>query len=344
MDWFELIKLGLSFVLATIGAAYLTPLIRNAAIRFGIVDNPDGRLKTHEEPVAYLGGLAIFIALLATLSLAYDFNSTALGILLGTSMIIALGLIDDFGVLTPKIKLMGQFIAVWTIYKGGISVQIVWLPEWVNLLITVVWILAVTNAFNLIDVMDGLAAGTALIAAVFLAIISFINGNYLLTAFAFVLAGSLAGFLPYNFRPAKIYLGDTGSMSIGFILAALTINEQYTLNNSWLGVFAPLVIMGIPLFETTFLIIVRLAKRIPPLKGSPDHFALRLKRMGWSVEKIVYFTYASGILLGLSGLALVYGSREIALGVIAILAVLVLAFAVFILKEDFVKNKKEAAK
>ena len=342
MDWFELIKLGLSFVLAAIGAAYLTPMVRNAAIRFGIVDNPDGVLKTHKEPVAYLGGLAIFISLLATLSLAYTFNSTALGILLGTSMIIALGLIDDFGVLTPKVKLMGQFIAVWTIYKGGISVQIVWLPEWANLIITVIWIIGVTNAFNLIDVMDGLASGTALIAAVFLAIISFLNGNFLLTAFAIVLAGSLGGFLPYNFKPAKIFLGDTGSMSIGFILAALTINEQYTLNNSWIGVLAPLVIMGVPLFETAFLIVVRLAKRIHPLKGSPDHFALRLKRKGWGVERIVISTYAAGILLGICGLILVYAPLQIAVAALAVTAVLALIFTVFILQEDF--KTKETAK
>jgi len=329
-DWFELLKLVFSFLLAGVLSYYLTPVVRAAAIRFGIVDRPDGGLKTHTEAVPYLGGVAVFLALLLSTSLAYEFDQTILGILLGTTIIIILGLVDDFGVLSPAVKIGGQLVAVWLLVKAGISVQLVWLPEPVNWAITFLWVIGVTNAFNLIDIMDGLATGVALIACLFLTIVSFLNGNYLIAAFTLALAGSLIGFLPHNFRPARIYLGDTGSMAIGFLLAALTINEQYTIVNSRIGVLAPVVMMGIPIFETIFLVIVRTVKGIPPLRGSPDHFAIRLRRLGWSIERVVLTVYGAGVILGLLGLVVVYAPGPIAGAVLAGSALLALAFGVFL--------------
>ena len=330
MDWFELAKLGFAFLLAGVLSYYLTPVVRAAAIRFGIVDRPDGQLKQHEQPVAYLGGVAVFLALLLSTSLAYDFDRTILGIMLGTTIIIILGLVDDFGVLSPSVKIGGQLVALWLLIKAGISVKLVWLPEPVNWLITLLWVIGVTNAFNLIDIMDGLASGIALIACVFLAIVSFLNGNYLIAAFTVALAGSLIGFLPYNLRPASIYLGDTGSMAIGFVLAALTINERYTVINERIGILAPVVILGIPIFETAFLVIVRSLKRIPVLRGSPDHFAIRLRRLGWGIRRIVITVYAAGFLLGLLGLVVVYTPGVVAATVVALTAVAALAVGLFL--------------
>jgi UDP-GlcNAc:undecaprenyl-phosphate GlcNAc-1-phosphate transferase len=280
--------------------------------------------------VAYLGGLAIFLALLLSTSLAYEFDQTILGILLGTTIIIVIGLVDDFGVLNPAVKIGGQIVALWVLIKAGISVQLVWLPEPVNWAITFLWVIGLTNAFNLIDIMDGLASGVALIACVFLAIVSFLNGNYLIAAFTLALAGSLIGFLPYNFRPASIYLGDTGSMAIGFILAALTLNERYTVMNERIGVLAPVVIMGIPIFETAFLVVVRSLKGIPVLRGSPDHFAIRLRRLGWSIRRVVLTVYTAGILLGGLGLIAVYTPGPVAIVAVTAAAVLALAFGVFL--------------
>jgi UDP-GlcNAc:undecaprenyl-phosphate GlcNAc-1-phosphate transferase len=306
LEWYELLKVFFSFILAAVLSYYLTPKVRQAAIKFGIMDQPDGRLKKQEEPVAYLGGLSIFISLLATASLTYQFDTTALGILLGTSLIIVLGLVDDFGVLSPWVKLGGQVVAFWALIKAGIYIDISWLPVWANIGLTFVWILGITNAFNLIDVMDGLCSGVAFVAAVFLTAISFSNGNYIIAGFTVTLAGSLLGFLPFNFKPARIYLGDTGSMAIGFILAALTINEQYTINNFYMGVLTPVVILFIPIFETTFLTIVRILKGLHPLKGSPDHYSLRLKRLGFSVETIAVGSYFVAAMLGGAGLVMVY--------------------------------------
>jgi UDP-GlcNAc:undecaprenyl-phosphate GlcNAc-1-phosphate transferase len=340
-DWFELAKLGFAFLLAGVLSYYLTPVIRAAAIRFGIVDRPDGLLKKHEQPVAYLGGLAVFLALLLSTSLAYSFDQSILGILLGTTIIIVLGLVDDFGVLTPAVKIGGQIIALWLLIKAGISIQLIWLPEPVNWALTCLWVIGLTNAFNLIDIMDGLASGVALVACIFLAIVSFLNGNYLIAAFTVALAGSLIGFLPYNFHPASIYLGDTGSMAIGFLLAALTINERYTVVNERIGVLAPLVIMGIPIFEAAFLVIVRSLKGIPVLRGSPDHFAIRLRRLGWGVRRVVLTVYFAAILLGMLGLVVVYTPGPIAATVVAITAVFALAFGVFLyLKEPRLRGTR----
>ena len=330
VDWFELAKLGFAFMLAWVLSYHLTPVVRAAAIRFGIVDKPDGQLKTHAQPVAYLGGLGVFLALLLSTALAYDFDQTILGILLGTTIIIVLGLVDDFGVLSPSVKIGGQLIATWLLIKAGIAVQIVWLPEPVNIAVTVLWVVGLTNAFNLVDVMDGLATGVALIACLFLAVVSFLNGSYLIAAFTLALAGSLMGFLPHNWRPAKIYLGDTGSMAIGFILAALTINEQYTVVNSRVGVLAPVIVMAIPIFEVVFLVIVRTAKGVNPLRGSPDHFAIRLRRLGWGVKRVVLTVYAAAVVLGLLGLVTVYTVDEVAAVVVGSAVVLAVVFGIFL--------------
>jgi len=332
MEWVELVKLAFALLLAGGLSFYLTPVVRAAAIRFGIVDKPDGQLKRHDEPVAYLGGVAVFLALLVSTSLAYDFDNVALGILLGTTIIIILGLIDDFGVLSPPVKIGGQLVATWLLFKAGISVQLVWLPEPVNWALTVLWVVGVTNAVNLLDIMDGLAAGVALVASIFLAAISFLNGSYLIAAFTVALAGSLLGFLPHNFRPAKIYLGDTGSMAVGFVLAALTLNEQYTVMNDRIGALAPVVILGVPIFETAFLVVVRSLKGIPVLRGSPDHFALRLVRMGWSVERTVLTAYAVGVLLGLLGLVVVYTPGVVAANVVGVAAVLALMAGLYLFR------------
>jgi UDP-GlcNAc:undecaprenyl-phosphate GlcNAc-1-phosphate transferase len=334
MDWLELTKLGFSFLLAFVLSIYLTPVVRRAAISFGIVDKPDGKLKKHNEPVAYLGGISVFLALLLTTSISYEFDQTALGIILGTTIIIILGLIDDFGVLSPLVKIGGQLVAVWLLIKADIRVQLTWIPEPLNWVITVLWVVGLTNAFNLLDIMDGLATGVAVISSIFLTAISFMNGNYLIAAFTVALAGSLIGFLRFNFKPAKIYLGDTGSMAIGFVLAALTINEQYTVVNSRIGILAPVVIMGIPIFETAFLMIVRTLKGIPVLRGSPDHFAMRLRRLGWSIERIVITVYAAGVLLGVLGLAVVYAPSVVSVNIVILSALFALTLGIFLYSKE----------
>ena len=160
-----MLLLLLTFALACGIALYGVPLARQAALKYGIVDAPDGRLKHQKEPVPYFGGLAIYLAFLMSLAFTFEFRHDVLGIILAGTIVVMLGLIDDFGVLTPWTKLCGQLLAVFVLIKSGIKIEIAALPEWVDLVLTVLWMIGLINAFNLLDIMDGLSAGVGAVGA-----------------------------------------------------------------------------------------------------------------------------------------------------------------------------------
>jgi UDP-GlcNAc:undecaprenyl-phosphate GlcNAc-1-phosphate transferase len=270
--------------------------MRKAAIQLGIVDNPDGKLKKHGEATPYLGGIAVFAAYLLTVGVLTDFDQPTLGLLLSGTIALVVGLIDDFGVLTPSQKMLGQALAALVLIKSGTYIKLVILPIWIAIPLTVVWIIAVTNAFNIIDIMDGLASGVAAVAALILTVANALAGRDSQAFLALVLAGSVIGFLRHNFHPARIFLGDAGSMFIGFMLAALSMNLGGTKMNV-LAVISPVLILGIPLFDLALVMFIRWRIGIPMTKGSPDHFALRLRRF-LSVRETVITTYIVAALLG----------------------------------------------
>jgi UDP-GlcNAc:undecaprenyl-phosphate GlcNAc-1-phosphate transferase len=276
-------------------------MFQKAALKFGIVDLPDGRLKKQKEPVAYLGGLSIYLSFLLTLAFTFRFDQEVLGILLAGTIMVILGLIDDFKALSPGIKSLGQFIAVFVLIKSGIFIKLTFIPYPVSILISFLWLLAITNAFNIIDVMDGLSSGIAFFCSLVFFVVAFLNGHVMIATLTIALAGSLAGFLRYNFEPAKIYMGDTGSMFIGLILGALAMIGSYTKNNS-LGFIAPVIILGIPLFDTMFVMYIRWLRGIPVILGSPDHFALRLRKWKLSTRNTVLVSYLASIILGAASL------------------------------------------
>lgn len=284
-------------LLAFLLAMYGTPIARRAALRFGVVDQPDGKLKTQTEPVPYFGGLALYLAVLIPLCLFYDFDARILAILLSGTLVLLLGLIDDFGVLRPAAKFAGQIIAAIVLIKGDVTIKIESLPHPVNLLLTVFWIVGMCNAINIIDIMDGLASGISLIASIFLFIVAVLNGHSLIAIFTITLVGSLFGFLFYNFQPAKIYLGDTGSMFLGLTLGALAMIGDYTAQNR-LAFLDPLLIFGVAIFDTAFVMVLRILRGRSPFLGSKDHFAVRLKIKGWPVRRIVIMAYSVGLILG----------------------------------------------
>lgn len=293
-----------TFILAFLLSIYLTPLFKQAALKFGIVDKPDRPLKKQSEPVPYLGGLAVYLSFLLTTGFIYQYSREVLAILLAGAIIVILGLIDDFGVLSPKVKLLGQFVAACVLVKASIYIKLAILPIWIAIPLTILWIMAITNAFNLIDIMDGLASGVGAIAALILVIVNYRSGKELIVPLSIALAGSLIGFLRYNFRPAGIYLGDTGSLFIGLMLAALSMNGAYT-RVSLFGVIAPILILGVPIFDMLLVMYIRFRRGIPIMHGSPDHFALRLRKWRLTVEQTVLLSYATAAMLGLLALILV---------------------------------------
>jgi UDP-GlcNAc:undecaprenyl-phosphate GlcNAc-1-phosphate transferase len=299
-------QLILGFFLAYFLARVGTPMAREAALKFGVVDNPDGHLKNHSQPVAYLGGLAVFTSFLLSLGMTCDFDHDLLALLLATTIVTAVGLIDDFGVLTPKPKVIGQVVAIFVLLKAGVILQLIFLPWWARYLITIIWLVGLSNAFNLLDIMDGLASGVGFIAGTYLLVVAVINERWVVAAFTVALVGALAGFLRFNFPPASIYLGDSGSLFIGLALGALAMVMDYTEHNR-LGFLAPLYILALPLIDTVFVTILRLRAGRKIYHGSPDHFPLRLRRrLGGSTTRTVLVVYGAAVALGGVGLGVMY--------------------------------------
>ena len=308
----QLLHFAGTFVLSVALGLYLTPIVREGAIKYGVLDQPDGALKQHKTPTPYLGGIAVYLTFLVTLGIVFDFSEELLGLLLGGTMVAMLGLFDDLRVIPPGLKLLGQLLAAWILIKSGITIQLVWLPPWAAMVLTVFWIIGITNAFNILDVSDGLAGGVAAVAGLALFIVATLQGDALIATATLALCGSLVAFLWFNQPPAKIYLGDTGSLFIGFMLASLSMIGDYTQTNV-LGALAPVFILGVPIFETVLVTIARLAKGIPPVHGSPDHLAIRLKAVGWSAGRVALFGCALGVVSATAGLALVLTDADAAI-------------------------------
>jgi len=323
----------LTFSLAAILAWIVTPRVREAAIRFGIVDRPDGRLKTHREPVPYLGGLALYLSFLLALAVTFTFSEQVLGILLAASIVVILGLVDDLGQLGPWTKLGGQLVAIVVLIKSGIHIKLILLPTPVAIVLSVIWLLAVINAFNLIDIMDGLSAGTAMIAALILLAVAELNGGSASGTLLAGLAGSCFGFLRYNFAPARIYMGDTGSMFLGLLLGALAMDNAYTERNL-VAAFSPALILGVPLFDMLFVMYIRWRRGLPVMLGSPDHVALRLRRWRLSTAQTVIASYAATALLGGAAVAMTLLPVRGAVAVLGLVALFALLLALLLKRID----------
>lgn len=324
------------FVVAAALGLYFTPVFRDAARRFGIVDAPDGRLKTHQEPVAYLGGLAVYLAFLLTqCAIPNPFEQHTLGLMLGGSVILLLGFVDDLKSLSPAVKFLGQLLAALVLLKAGIEIRIGFLPPEVAKLATVLWIVTITNAFNIIDVADGLCSGVGAISFAGLFSIAVLNGVHgqsesaSIALFIACFTGSLIGFLRFNFRPAQIYLGDAGSMLIGFFAGSIAMILSYAEIHP-IATIAPLFLLGVPLFDLGLVIVLRLRKGLSPFRGSPDHFAVRLRRHGVSAAKIALTSYFAAALLAGLGIALTQISQEQAKLLIGIAFVALIASGIAI--------------
>lgn len=323
----------LTFLFACLLSLYGVPLARRAALLYNIVDKPDGKLKHQREPVPYLGGLAIYLAFLMSLAFTFEFRHDVLGVILGGTIVVMLGLIDDFGVLSPMTKLIGQVLTVFILIKSGIRISIAALPDWLDLVLTVWWMVGLINAFNLLDIMDGLAAGVGVVSASCLMIVSLLNGDQGTAVMLAALVGSLLGFLRYNWHPATIYMGDTGAMFIGLMLGALSMIGQYAARQD-LALLSPVFILGVPIFDTMFVMYVRYRRGLPMFLGSPDHMPLRLRRWGLSVTQVVTLSYAASAVFGGLGILLIYAGRQTALAICIFSGAAALAAAYGLLKVD----------
>jgi UDP-GlcNAc:undecaprenyl-phosphate GlcNAc-1-phosphate transferase len=307
-----------------------TPAMRRIALRFGVMDRPSMR-KAHPTPVPLLGGVAIYAAVVSALLVYYDREKIVfqvLGILLSATGVALGGVWDDRKGLGVPAKLLVQLSAALILVASGVQVSLP-LPGWLNLALTVFWVIGITNAFNLIDNTDGLCSGVGAVAASWFLLLASLNGQYLVGALAAALMGACLGFLIYNFKPARIFMGDGGSLFIGFLMAVLGIKLRFPTNVNWVTWMVPILVLGVPVFDTTLVVVSRLRRGHNPLTTpGTDHLSHRLVRLGWTQREAVLLLYLAGCALG--GVALFVSLASIrtayavaiAVGLLAIVALL----------------------
>ncbi len=314
----------LIFAAALIFAIGATPVAQRVAVRLGVLDHPAAR-KAHLQPVPLMGGAAIYLAIIAAMVVFSDrFQLPQLvGIFLGATLVSFLGVWDDRWGLRPVLKLLGQGLAAGILVISGVHVAIFPHPA-LDYGVTILWVVGITNSLNLLDNMDGLSGGVAAVAAAFFLLLAALSGQYLVGSLAAALLGACIGFLRYNFNPASIFMGDTGALFLGFVLAALGIKlrfEQVTVV-TWM---IPLLVLGIPIFDTTLVVVSRLLRRLNPLTNpGRDHLSHRLVVLGMTPREAVLTIYLTGGALGMVAIFLTRATlieAYVAGGLVALIAV-----------------------
>jgi len=329
----KFILVGYLFLLALIFSLVLVPLAKKTAIRWNIHDHP-GERKIHTIPKPYLGGVAIFLSFFITIILnlilyfifidnpdfqaKFPFLARQLpylyrawpkltAILSGALMIVAVGITDDINskLIPPGLKLLLQTAAALIAVYFGVCIS--FFPyDWLDWLISVIWIVVITNSFNLLDNMDGLSSGVAVLSALIFFSISFYQGQIFMAFILIIFAGSILGFLRYNFYPSTIFMGDAGSLFLGYILGTLTISASYVTreSSSLLPALMPVFILSIPIFDTVSVVIIRLKEKRPVFVGDKRHLSHRLVDMGFSPRHAVNMIYLLTVAIGLAAFLL----------------------------------------
>jgi len=290
----------LVFAGALVLAMGATPAARRLAARAGFIDRPAAR-RIHKRPVPRLGGAAIYLAVIvATVILGEWRNFHEFGaILIGATGVSFMGLVDDRWGLRPLLKMLIQALAALLLYVNGIYVGTFHHPA-LNLVATVLWVGFITNAINFLDNMDGLAGGVSAIAAAFFALMCSFSGQYLVGALSIAVLAACLGFLFYNLNPASIFMGDSGSQFLGFILAATGIKLRFPDNVTFVTWMVPVLVMGLPIFDTTLVIVSRLRRRLnPATTPGQDHTSHRLTAAGLTQREAVLTLYIVSFILGL---------------------------------------------
>lgn len=319
------IKLVLAFLTGFLICYALTPSVIKFAHFIGAIDVPKDSRRVHKSPIPRLGGLGIAVAFAVSSLIFGGIHRELIAILIAAGIMVVMGVFDDTRALRPKTKLAVQILCATIAVYNGVRIdyfanpltgRLMWLGYWA-VPISIFWIVAITNCINLIDGLDGLAAGISSISALTLAAVSLINGYYIYAAIFMCLAGSTIGFLPYNFNPAKIFMGDTGSLFLGFILAVMAI-EGTVKGATMIAVIVPVLSLAVPIFDTTFAIIRRKLAGRPVMEADKGHLHHRLLDKGLSQKQTVLVLYAVSALLGTSAVFITKSKLLVGLSVIFI--------------------------
>lgn len=330
----------LLFIIAAFISLISTPFVTKFARYIRAMDVPKDDRRVHNKPIPKLGGLAIYFGFIITLILKKGpITRAEIGMIIGVSIIVAGGVIDDFKAIKPWQKILFQIMGACTLIFYGIKISIITNPisnaysyihinNIISIALTIIWIVGVTNAFNLIDGLDGLSAGVAFIASITMAIVAFINGDGRMEVqiLALILGGSILGFLPYNFNPASIFMGDTGSQQIGFLLAAISI-EGAIKSASAVVLAVPILALGLPIYDTVFAIIRRKINGKPITEADKGHLHHRLLDMGLSQRQAVIIMYLISAALGLIAVIVMQLTNTKAYTVLALVIIFIVVIA-----------------
>lgn len=318
-----------AFTIALAVAYFVTPRVKDFAIKVGALDAPDDR-KVHTRPIPRMGGLAIYAAFVLAVLASMYISREIMGLLVGGTVILIVGIIDDLKPLPARVKLLGQIVAAAVLVMFDIRIE--WLTnpfgemlyvEYFSIPLTILWVVGLTNTVNLIDGLDGLAAGVSTIASVTILLVALQQNFWTVAVLTAALAGSALGFLQHNFNPAKIFMGDTGSMFLGYMLAAISILGAVK-SAATIALIVPIVALGLPILDTAFAIIRRYMSGRPIFKPDKGHLHHRLLEMGLTQKQAVLLMYVISGCLGLSAIALTEVNKSF--GAFIIVALLGIAF------------------
>lgn len=320
--------------IALILSLLLVPGVAKLAIRIGAVDKPNAR-KVHTKIMPRMGGLAIYVSFFVVLFLSQSMTQQLLGLFLGETVLVIVGIIDDMKDIPAKVKLCGQIVAACIVVAFGVRVDFMtnifhgdtFFLSVFSIPVTIIWIVSIINAVNLIDGLDGLAAGISIIAATTMAIVGYASGQTAMASMAMILIGATLGFLRYNFHPAKIFMGDTGSMFLGYnlaVFAVLGVAKSFTL----LSLVTPILVLAIPILDTLFAIIRRKMNHKPIFKPDKHHLHHCLLNYGFSHRDTVLIIYAVSAILALCGLIMTYLNSTQGICLLAVISVVIIYGAV----------------
>lgn len=309
-----IVTILLALLAAAVVSFLATPLVKQLACKVGAIDVPRDERRMHKVPIPRLGGLAIFIAFMFSVLLFADIDRQMQGILLGAVIIVVLGVLDDILTLKALPKFFVQILAAGVAVYHGCSIQFISNPNlfsstlyinlsWLSVPVTIIWIVAITNAVNFIDGLDGLAVGVSAISTASLLVIALMVSESGIAIILAALLGACLGFIPYNFNPAKIFMGDTGSTFLGYILACLSIQGLFKMY-AIISFAVPFLILGVPIFDICFAFLRRIAKGQNPMVADRGHVHHRLIDMGFSQKQSVAITYLLTAILGLAAVVL----------------------------------------
>ncbi|SFQ24363.1 glycosyltransferase family 4 protein [Salibacterium halotolerans] len=325
---------GLALTTCFLLSLILTPVVRKLAFKIGATDQPNHR-KVHKGAMARLGGLSIYAAFLAGLLILQPENAYMPYILTAGTIIFITGFLDDLTELSAKWKLLGQIAAAVIVILGGVQIDFINLPfdgrlylGWFSIPLTLLWIIGITNAINLIDGLDGLAAGVSSIVLATVSVLSIIQGDIFIVALGIALLGGTLGFLVHNFNPAKIFMGDSGALFLGFMIGVISLLGFK--NVTIFSLVVPVIILAVPISDTFFAIIRRVVNKQPLSAPDKSHLHHCLLRLGYTHRQTVMIIYAMSLFFGMSAVMFTISTLWVSLVIMMLLLIAIELMAEFV--------------